>query len=247
MNIDAFFPCAVIPVYNHGDTVGAVVAALRRVGLPCLLIDDGSDAKCAAVLDTLVRHDVRLIRRPVNGGKGAAMHDGLLAAATAGYSHALQIDADGQHDLADAQHLLAIARAQPNALVGGNPIYDADAPLARRYGRLLTTLWVAINTLSRDIPDAMCGFRIYPLSPVLPILSTTGMRMEFDIDILVRLHWAGVPMRWVPTRVRYPKGGISHFRGLADNLLISRMHARLFFGMVARAPQLLKRRLKPTP
>ena len=237
-------PCAVIPVYNHGATVGAVVAALRALGLPCVLVDDGSEPACAAVLDALAGAGVLLVRRTVNGGKGAAVQDGLRAAADAGYSHALQIDADGQHDLNDAFRLLQASRAEPGALIGGQPVYGDDVPRARLYGRWLTRVWVWINTLSRDIPDAMCGFRVYPLARTLPALRGAGVRMDFDIAVLVHLHWAGVPMRWLPTRVRYPEDGISHFRGLADNVLISRMHARLFFGMLWRAPVLLLRRAR---
>lgn len=185
-----------------------------------------------------------MLRRAQNGGKGAALQDGFLKASRDGYTHALQIDADGQHELNDVQHLLDLSRHAPLALVGGRPIYGEDVPSARKYGRLLTTVWVWINTLSKDIPDAMCGFRLYPLKQVLPILSETGKRMEFDIEILVRMHWAGVPMKWVPTRVRYPEDGISHFRMLADNALISAMHTRLFFGMLIRAPRLIVRRRK---
>ncbi|THF62501.1 glycosyltransferase family 2 protein [Pseudothauera rhizosphaerae] len=247
MNTPPHRPCAVIPVYNHGATVGAVVAALAALELPCVLVDDGSRADCAAVLDTLAGPGVTLVRRAVNGGKGAAVRDGLRAAAQAGYTHALQVDADGQHDLADALRLLQTSRAHPDALIGGLPVYGADVPRARLYGRWLTRVWVWINTLSRDIPDAMCGFRVYPLARVLPVLPGCGARMDFDIAVLVRLHWAGVPMRWLPTQVRYPEGGISHFRGLADNLLISRMHARLFFGMLLRSPRLLVRRLGGRP
>lgn len=237
-------PCAVIPVYNHGATVGAVVAAMRALGLPCILVDDGSRAECAAVLDALRGPGVTLVRRAVNGGKGAAVRDGVRAAARAGHTHALQVDADGQHDLADAARLLQASAACPAALVGGLPLYGADVPRARLYGRWLTRVWVWINTLSRDIPDAMCGFRVYPIASVLPLLRKAGSRMDFDIAILVHLHWAGVPMRWLPTRVRYPEGGISHFRAVADNALISRMHARLFFGMLLRSPALLLRRLQ---
>lgn len=247
MTLPLFRPCAVIPIYNHGATVGAVVAALRQMGLPCILVDDGSDAACAALLDALAAESVTVLHRPANGGKGAAVHDGMCQAAMSSYTHALQIDADGQHDLGDVQTLLARSRAEPDALICGRPVYGADAPRARLYGRWITRVWVWINTLSCDIPDAMCGFRIYPLARSLPAMSKAGRRMDFDIGIVVRLHWAGVPMRWIATRVRYPEGSISHFRMLADNVLISRMHARLFFGMLLRSPLLLLRKLRSAP
>jgi len=186
-----------------------------------------------------------LVRRAENGGKGAAVQDGLRAAAALGYTHALQVDADGQHALPDAAAFARASLAQPQAVICGAPVYGDDVPRSRLYGRWLTRVWVWINTLSLDIPDAMCGFRVYPLTAVLPVINGThvGRRMDFDIAILVRLHWRGVPMAWLPTRVVYPEGGVSHFKGLQDNLLISRMHARLFFGMLARSPALLWRRL----
>ncbi|AVJ27407.1 glycosyltransferase family 2 protein [Achromobacter spanius] len=238
--------CAVIPVYNHGATVAAVVAQLAAHGLPCVLVDDGSEPACAAVLDELsAQPDTQLVRRAVNGGKGAAVQDGLRAAMTLGYTHALQVDADGQHALDDIPRFAQLSREQPDAVICGAPVYGDDVPRSRLYGRWLTRIWVWINTLSFDIPDAMCGFRVYPLAKVVPVIDEThvGRRMDFDIAVLVRLHWKGVRMAWLPTRVAYPEGGISHFKGLQDNVLISRMHARLFFGMLARSPLLLWRRL----
>lgn len=238
--------CALIPVYNHGATVAAVHAQLRAQGLPCVLVDDGSEPGCAAVLDALAAQPAtHLVRRAKNGGKGAAVQDGLRAAAALGYTHALQVDADGQHALTDAAAFARASAAQPQAVVCGAPVYGDDVPRSRLYGRWLTRVWVWINTLSLDIPDAMCGFRVYPLALVLPVIAAApvGRRMDFDIAILVRLHWRGVAMAWLPTRVIYPEDGVSHFKGLRDNLLISRMHARLFFGMLGRSPALLWRRL----
>ncbi|WP_191576931.1 glycosyltransferase family 2 protein [Achromobacter insolitus] len=238
--------CAVIPVYNHGGTVAAVVAQLAAHGLPCVLVDDGSEPACAAVLDELAaQSNTQLVRRAVNGGKGAAVQDGLRAALKLGYTHALQVDADGQHALDDIPRFTQMSRELPDAVICGAPVYGDDVPRNRLYGRWLTRIWVWINTLSFDIPDAMCGFRVYPLAKVVPLIDGThvGRRMDFDIAVLVRLHWEGVRMAWLPTRVAYPEGGISHFKGLQDNVLISRMHARLFFGMLARSPVLLWRRL----
>lgn len=238
--------CAVIPVYNHGATVAAVVARLLALGLPCILVDDGSTPGCAAVLDGLAQlPDVHLVRRQTNGGKGAAVQDGLRKALALEYTHALQVDADGQHALEDIPAFLAAAQAQPQAVICGAPCYGDDMPRSRYYGRWLTHIWVWINTLSFDIRDAMCGFRVYPLASAIAVLDSTdtGKRMDFDIGVLVHLHWRGVPMRWIRTRVVYPENGVSHFQGLRDNYLISKMHTRLFFGMLWRAPALLYRRL----
>ncbi|MBM3117133.1 glycosyltransferase family 2 protein [Jeongeupia naejangsanensis] len=237
---------AVIPVYNHGHAIGAVVDALRGHDLPVLLVDDGSEPHCAAVLDRLATLDgVTLLRHTHNQGKGAACVSGFREAAALGYSHALQIDADGQHDTADVPRFLAEMAAHPDAVIAGCPVYDDSVPKGRLYGRYATHVWVWINTLSLRITDSMCGYRIYPLAPTLPVLGAMpqARRMDFDPEVLVRLDWAGVPVVNLPTRVRYPADGVSHFDYWRDNVRISRMHTRLFFGMLRRSPRLLARHL----
>jgi glycosyltransferase involved in cell wall biosynthesis len=185
------------------------------------------------------------MRLPVNQGKGGAMMAGLREAQRRGHTHALQIDADGQHDPGDIPKFLATARARVAELVCGTPVYDASIPKGRLYGRYLTHVWVWINTLSFEIRDSMCGFRVYPLNATVAVLdsATLGRRMDFDTEVLVRLYWRGVRFANVPTRVTYPLDGISHFKALRDNVLISRMHARLFFGMLLRLPVLLWRKV----
>jgi glycosyltransferase involved in cell wall biosynthesis len=235
----------VIPVYNHEQAVPAVVDDLLRAGLPCVLVDDASDAGCAQVLARLAEQtNVFLVTLPVNQGKGGAVMAGLREAARLGFSHALQVDADGQHDLGDVQTFLEHSRHAPQALVCGYPQYDASVPKGRLYARYLTHVWVWINSLSLQIPDSMCGFRVYPLPATLALIDTVrlGKRMDFDPEILVRLAWRNQPMRWLPTRVHYPQDGLSHFRLVHDNALISKMHAKLFFGMLVRAPAILWRR-----
>lgn len=243
-----FNPVAVVPVYNHPATIGQVVRQLRGHGLPCILVDDGSGPECAAVLDRLAQSGdggVRLLRLRSNQGKGAAMVAGFHDAACRGHSHVLQIDADGQHDCADVPRFVEQARRSPRAVVCGCPIYDASVPRGRLYGRYATHVWVWINTLSLDIRDSMCGFRVYPLQELMPALAQAriGQRMDFDSDVVVRMHWRGVRVVNVPTRVTYPQDGVSHFRLWRDNVLISAMHARLFLGMLWRSPLLLWRKV----
>jgi glycosyltransferase involved in cell wall biosynthesis len=238
-------PCAVIPVYNHETAITTVVDALLDQGLPCILVDDASRQSCARVLDLLAERDnVQLVRLTANQGKGGAVMTGLREAARLGFSHALQVDADGQHDLQDVRRFLDESRAHPQALICGYPLYDASVPKGRLYARYLTHVMVWINSLSLQIRDSMCGFRVYPLRPTLAVIDTArvGKRMDFDSDILVRLAWRNQPMRWLPTQVHYPADGLSHFRLFRDNVRISAMHTRLFFGMLVRAPLILWRR-----
>lgn len=225
-----FSPCAVVPCYNHGAAVGGVVARLQALGLPVVIVDDGSDAGTARVLDSLA--GVHLFRLATNSGKGAAVARALREAQRLGFTHALQVDADGQHDLDDVPRFLERGRAAPGALICGEPVYDESAPKARLYGRLITRFWVWVETRGRARGDAMCGFRLYPLAPTVALLERMRLasRMSFDIEILVRLAWEGLPVEGLRTRVVYPEGGVSHFRMLRDNAGISATHTRLFFG-----------------
>ena len=239
--------CALIPVYDHEHAVGAVVDAVLAQGLPCILVDDGSSPSCARVLDALAAgapDRISLVRHALNQGKGAAVLSGFTEAGRLGFTHALQIDADGQHCAADIPRFIDSARAQPQAVVTGCPVYDESVPALRLYARYLTHVWIWINTLSCAIRDSMCGFRLYPVAPVLALARrrNLGKRMNFDPEILVRLYWDGVQVVNLPTRVSYPTDGVSHFMALRDNALITRMHTVLFFGMLVRLPRLLARK-----
>jgi glycosyltransferase involved in cell wall biosynthesis len=241
-----FQPCIVIPVYNHEHAIAAVLDSLRDFGLPCLLVDDGSHAACHQLLAELAHQQaswLSLHTLPHNLGKGGAVSAGLLWAQSMGYSHAIQIDADGQHYTPDVPRFIAAAQAAPDALIAGRPVYDASVPKARLYGRYATHIWVWINTLSFAIQDSMCGFRVYPLAASCALLHSEqlGSRMDFDTEIMVRLNWAGIGIQQLPTPVQYPLDGVSHFALWRDNQLIARMHAKLFFGMLWRSPRLIAR------
>ena len=239
-------PCIIIPCYDHGAMIAAVLARLAVYDLHCFIVDDGSGAPTQQVLDALAANNpnITLLRLAENKGKGAAMQLGFAAAFQAGYSHALQVDADGQHCIEDIPQMLEQAQKYPEMLISGQPIYDDSVPKSRLYGRYITHVWVWIETLSLSIKDSMCGFRVYPLAPVMTLLANNslGQRMDFDTEIMVRLYWLGMPSLFVPTKVTYPSDGLSHFDALRDNVRISWMHTRLFFGMLARLPALLTRR-----
>ncbi|MEX3021762.1 glycosyltransferase [Kluyvera sp. STS39-E] len=245
----AFAPCVVIPCYNHGAMMAGVLARLQPFGLPCIVVDDGSDDSTAQTLSRLAAQtpNLTLIRLAQNAGKGAAVIRGLHAAAQAGFSHAVQVDADGQHAIEDLPKLLAKAKQYPNALISGQPLYDDSIPRSRLYGRWVTHVWVWIETLSLQLKDSMCGFRVYPVEPTLALAArvTLGQRMDFDTEVMVRLYWQGNSSHFVPTCVTYPQDGLSHFDALKDNLRISWMHTRLFLGMLPRIPSLLFRRATP--
>jgi len=246
-NNSLFRPAVLIPVYDHEEAVGITLREVLIHDCHVLLVDDGSGDKCRDVLIELSKQypdTVSLLRLEINSGKGAAVKAGFRALLKSGYSHAVQIDADGQHDVADLPVFLAAAMESHETLVAGYPKYDESVPQLRYYGRYLTHVWVWINTLSFAICDTMCGFRVYPLKSIVALLQREkcGERMDFDTEIMVRWLWNGGRVRNEPTKVRYPLGGVSHFDVWRDNVLITSMHTRLFFGMLRRLPRLIGRR-----
>lgn len=238
-------PCVIIPIYNHKDTIAAVLAQLAPLQLPCIIVNDGSNENTRQVLATVERQYlwVELLHHSYNLGKGMALRTGFQYAVTAGYTHAVQIDADGQHHAPDIPRFLDEARNHPTALILGKPIFGPDVPPSRYHGRKLSQWCAWAETLSFTIADPLCGFRVYPLEATVARLqnSPVGSRMEFDTEIAVRLYWDGLVVRNVETAVRYPESGISHFRLLQDNARISWMHTRLIMGMLIRVPRLLCR------
>lgn len=246
MPTPGFSACVVIPVYNHERAIAAVLDGVLAHGVHVFLVDDGCSEPCQRELRRLSESpEVTLLRHPVNRGKGAAVITGMRAAHERGFTHAVQVDADGQHTLADLGRFVDDARSHPDSVVCGYPLFDASIPAVRYYGRYLTHAMVWLETLSFDIRDSMCGFRLYPLAEVAALLTHAGVgaRMDFDTEIIVRLHWRGVPMRWIGTRVSYPADGVSHFRMFFDNARMTSLHIRLTFGMLLRLPMLLWRKV----
>lgn len=238
--------CALIPFYNHPEAIGHVVEQLSVYNLHIIIVDDGSDERSKLSLKALSdMSNVTLVTRKVNGGKGAAVITGMRDALKMGYTHALQVDADGQHDLEKIPELFRLSDQYPDRIISGMPVYDDSVPTNRKLWRYATHILVWIHTLSFEIRDSMCGFRIYPLEKTLKVIDSRdefGQRMDFDIEILVRSLWADLHVVQLPVGVRYPIDGVSHFQLFNDNFLITKLHIRLFFGMLLNSPKLLLRK-----
>lgn len=234
--------CIIIPVYNHEHALPIVLQRLQTFELDCILINDGSSHACREVMLAMVEQydNVQLVEHALNKGKGAAVKTGLQAAYEQGFTHALQLDADGQHDLNDVPTFLELAKLHPEKIINGNALYDDSVPKVRFYGRYLTHALVWLNTGSMAIKDTMCGFRVYPIASVLAVINQqrVGDRMDFDTEVIVRSVWQGLKTVELPTKVHYPLDGVSHFKMFKDNVYMVCMHIRLLF---SRALQLPKR------
>jgi glycosyltransferase involved in cell wall biosynthesis len=222
--------CVLIPTFDNEGTLEAVVRRAREHVPDVIVIDDGSHEKARQVARGISEQGLADVRfHEMNRGKGGAMLTGLQAARERGFSHAIQIDADGQHDTDDIPRFLAASREHPRALVMGDPIFDGTAPKLRMWARQLTVFWCRVETWSRRLADPLCGYRVYPVEATL----RAGFRaraMDFDPEVAVRLAWAGTPIARVATRIRYfskEEGGVSHFRPFLDTVHISLMHTRL--------------------
>ena len=237
-----------IPVYRHGETAGPLAEKLAASGLPVILVDDGNDAETRACLEKYCAKTpgLVLVSLEKNLGKGGAVAKGFEKAAELGLSHVLQIDADGQHDAEQAAFFLELSAKYPEKVICGFPAFDESAPRGRVIGRKISTFWAAVVTLSGELKDVLCGFRVYPVEKSLRITKNPLMdkRMGFDAEILVRLYWNRVFPLFHPIKVSYPKDGISNFRMFHDNVHISWMFTRLFFGMLIRLPRLIAMRMR---
>lgn len=225
----AFRPCILIPTYDNPDTIRDVVRSVRTLCEDVVVVDDASGPANQREVEKLGEEGLALVtRRAKNGGKGAAVKTGFLFAREHGFTHAIQVDADGQHALPDIAKFLELAEARPEAAILGQPIFDETAPTHRMILRRVTIFWTRREVGDDRVGDPLCGFRGYPIEAAIAT-GTIGDRMDFDPEIVVRLAWMGVPIVHVPTRVRYIAGGVSHWRAFEDNWLIAKMHTRLMW------------------
>ena len=244
-----------IPSYNPGRQVLETVRAARAQWTPVWVVVDGSTDGTAESLQALAAGDegLRVIVLPQNRGKGAAVLAGVTEAAAAGYTHALTMDSDGQHPAELIPAFMAASQAEPGAMVLGKPVFGPEAPALRVKGRKVSNGWANLETLWMGVGDSLYGFRVYPIEPLMRIMRRNRFmrRFDFDPEAVVRLCWAGVRPINLDAPVRYlsaEEGGVSHFKYLRDNALLTWMHTRLFLGFVLRLPLLIGRRLlKPIP
>lgn len=235
-----------IPSYNTGRLLETTVSeALEQWPDVWVVIDGSTDGSEQVVSTMQAKHaGLKLLKLAVNRGKGSAVLEGANAALAAGFTHALTMDADGQHPANWIPKFIELAKSHPEAALLGQPIFGPEAPMVRVRGRQLSNLWAHVETLNWGIGDSLFGMRLYPLPVLLKAFQGTrfARRFDFDTEVAVRICWNGVPVVNVPTPVRYisaADGGVSQFRYLRDNALLTWMHARLMCGFFLRLPILL--------
>ncbi len=239
-----------IPSYNPGPRVLETVAAARAQWAPVWVVVDGSTDGTAAELLVMAGEDPHLLVLvlPENRGKGAAVLHGVRQALRAGFTHVLTMDSDGQHPAAQIPQFMLASAEAPEAMILGEPLFDADAPRLRVHGRRISNWWTNLETLWAGVHDSLFGFRVYPVTPLERVMRRQPWmrRFDFDVEIAVRLSWYGLPCVNIPAAVRYfptAEGGVSHFRYGRDNVLLTWMHVRLVAEFLVRLPVLVTRRL----
>jgi glycosyltransferase involved in cell wall biosynthesis len=244
----------VIPSYDTGPTVYETVRAARAMWQPVYVVVDGSRDGTGEGLQAMAAGDpgLRVWLLPHNQGKGAAVRHGLQQAHAAGFSHALTMDADGQHAPASIGEFMDASMQRPDAMILGRPVFDASAPLLRVRGRRVSNWWTNLETLGAGVDDSLFGFRVYPIAELLAVMQRQRWmrRFDFDTEAVVRLAWRGVKPINRDAPVRYlsaEQGGVSHFRYVRDNALLTWMHTRLMIGFVLRLPMLIWRRARRRP
>jgi glycosyltransferase involved in cell wall biosynthesis len=241
----------IIPSYNTGAKLFETVAQARAQWTPVWVVIDGSTDGTGIELKRRAARDpgLQVLIQPLNGGKGAAILAGLRMAQAHGFTHALTMDADGQHSAESIPAFMAASQQQPQALILGLPVFDESAPRLRVEGRRVSNGFANLETLWLGIRDSLCGFRVYPIAPLREVMESHHWmrRFDFDVEAAVRLCWRGLDLVNLPVAIRYfrpEEGGVSHFQYGRDNVLLAGMHVRLLAGFLLRLPQLIGRRLR---
>ncbi|MBL9152164.1 MAG: glycosyltransferase [Verrucomicrobiales bacterium] len=235
-----------IPTYNTGDLVLRTVREALEQWAPVWVVVDGSTDGSAEKLEAMAATEphLRVLRLAKNQGKGAAVFYGARQAAAEAFTHILAMDADGQHPAAMIPDYMAASRRDPERMILGRPVFPPNAPPARVHGRKLANFWVNVFTLWEGVGDCLFGMRVYPVEPFVRAMrrTTWGRGYDFDPEAAMRLCWEGVRTRNLDTPVRYltkDEGGVSHFRYLRDNVLLTWMYHRLFPGYLWKLPGLI--------
>ena len=217
--------CVVIPVFNHGLTVGRIVREAKEY-FPVIVVNDGSTDDTGKILAG--ESGVTIIALPRNQGKGAALRAGFARAEECGFTHAITMDADGQHATRELPFFAAASRERPEAFViGARNLAKENAPIGRRLSNALSTFWFKVET-GVKLTDTQCGYRSYPLKTINRLRVNT-QRYAYELEVMVKAAWAGIPLLAQTVSADYAAATsrLSHFHPVRDMARLSLLHSRL--------------------
>ena len=222
--------CVIIPTYNNAGTIVEVISGVTAYCQDVIVVNDGSTDETASILQRLST-PVTLVSYPKNQGKGHALVKGFQKARELGFSHAITIDADGQHFPADIPILLNKMEEKPEAIiVGCRNLTEKNMPRQNTFANKFSNFWFRLQT-GISLPDTQSGFRLYNLKALrwLPLITS---RYEAELELLVFAAWTGCPISSVSVRVYYPpvEKRVSHFRPVYDFFRISVLNTILCAG-----------------
>lgn len=222
--------CVLIPTYNNGRTLGGVLSEVLSLDFPVIVVNDGSTDGTAELLSEFPQ--VEVISYVHNKGKGYALRTGFHRAFELGYEYAITIDSDGQHEPADIEVIREKLEQseRPTVVMGARNMTQTGVPRKSSFGNSFSNFWFWVNTGYR-LSDTQTGFRAYPLKPLVDKRWFSN-KFEFEVEVIVRLAWAGVDMQEVPVRVNYTEDRVSHFRPFRDFARISVLNT-VFFVLTA--------------
>lgn len=225
---DAQKICVLIPTYNNAGTLGQVIEGVARYTRNIVVVNDGSTDATAGIL---AQYDfLQLLSYPQNAGKGMALRRGFRFAAEKGYDYAITIDSDGQHYPDDLPAFLEKLEEVPGALIiGARNMDQASVPGKSSFGHKFSNFWFWVET-GIKAPDTQSGYRLYPVRRLSGMRFFTN-KYEFEIEVIVRAAWAGIPVTSVPVKVYYPpkEERVSHFRPFRDFSRVSVLNTVLVF------------------
>lgn len=221
--------CVIIPTYNNSHALADVIHGIRRFTPNIIVVNDGSTDQTRSILEA--QHGITILNHAKNQGKGKALQDGFRFAIKAGYRYAITIDSDGQHFPEDIPAFLKKSITNPDSMiVGARNMDQEEVPGTSNFGHNFSIFWYKVET-GLTIPDVQTGFRLYPLKKLAEINHFYTPKYEFEVEILVRLAWRGVPVTSVPVNVYYAprEMRVSHFRKFRDFTRVSITNATLVF------------------
>lgn len=222
-SFDSHKMAVLIPTYNNIGTLAGVIDGVLQFTKNIIVVNDGSTDRTEALLNQyLSKNEIHLVSYPANQGKGWALRQGFIRALQLGYDYVISIDSDGQHFPED---LIAFIRhledKGPALIIGARNMNQSSVPGKSSFGNKFSNFWFWVET-GIKAPDTQSGYRLYPVRMMEGTKYFTK-KFEFEIEVIVRAAWKGIPIESVPVKVYYaPKNErVTHFRPFRDFTRIS--------------------------